>query len=151
MYKVSKREVLFDTSGKSTCLATYKLAVVTVIIRHARKLVLKLGQCQKTFKSGIKYTPFSFLSLQASHLNKHLFLLLLWEEHWKAEFLNCKVGRERIWVEPNNMVYGIHSLLKPQEVTGSEQRENFCTFDTLRAFLSRCFSLTVKILQDSTK
>ena len=40
MYKVSKREVLFDTSGKSTCLATYKLAVVTVIIRHARKLVL---------------------------------------------------------------------------------------------------------------
>ena len=73
MYKVSKREVLFDTSGKSTCLATYKLAVVTVIIRHARKLVLKLGQCQKTFKSGIKYTPFSFLSLQASHLNKHLF------------------------------------------------------------------------------
>lgn len=43
--------------------------------------------------------------------------------------------------QPNNMVYyGIHSLLKPQEVTASEQRENFCTFDTLRAFLSRCFS-----------
>ena len=43
MYKVSKREVLFDTSGKSTCLATYKLAVVTVIIRHARKLVLSFS------------------------------------------------------------------------------------------------------------
>ena len=34
--------------------------------------------------------------------------------------------------QPNNMVYyGIHSLLKPQEVTASEQRENFCAFDTL--------------------
>ena len=70
MYKVSKREVLFDTSGKSTCLATYTLVVVTVIIRHARKLVLSLLQCQKVISSEVD-TLFKHEHNQAYFVKRH--------------------------------------------------------------------------------